>query len=74
MKRHPSLQPLSVFPYLTAPSAVPAPRGSSGWSGFVPIPDPPWPTPGAGWDEPAGCDDYLDGLMDPTLRQDPVRR
>jgi Domain of unknown function (DUF4331) len=68
--RPPPLEPLPGFPYLTAPSATTAPRGSAGWSDFVPIPDPPWPT---GWDEPTSCDDYLDGLIDPTVREVPAR-
>lgn len=68
-RRPPRFRPLDHFPYLTAPSADPQSRGSSGWTDFVPIPDPPWPPRNRDWREPSSCDDYLDGQLDPTQRQ-----
>lgn len=69
----PGLTALDAFPYLTAPSADPASSGSTGWTDYTPIPDPPWPTRTDDWREPTSADEYLDGLLDPALRQAPPR-
>lgn len=66
--RPPALRPLEQFPYLTAPAAAPGSTGSAGWTDYVPIPDPPWPSPTPTWNEPSSADDYLDGLLDPSVR------